>query len=350
MSETLFSRLSVYLTGSYEHGTWLSVDGQVVMNIRNGESRAPILDNFLGSCLSAVNLLNAESYVDARKVLSGACGQLREIIETEDPLTLHYFMETFSNMLRNKTPALVQVVDIIRRYIGKMAMTVIAKDHPWRDICCLLGTIESEQLEGAILQTFNCIATVFGEKLGPLHTNTFAARLECVKIKYIGYLPGAELAMRGFLDECKKEEEADPRYVGGVSIPQTLQVMSSLTFNLISQGRLEEAEKLALDYYERSVASNDTTSTVRALLLTARAQHRQGKNDLAVYYQRAAVTLNVELGKEYLIWAVAHLTELEKWYREWGRIEEADAAWLEIKGLVDSENAEEDLVEEITEN
>jgi len=78
------------------------------------------------------------------------------------------------------------------------------------------------------------------------------------------------------------------------------------------------------------------------------SQYEQGKNSLAEINQRRSADINLQRNDtDSLVWAIAHLTRLEEWLREWGRFADADELQGEISVLINRNNnsREEELVE-----
>ena len=80
------------------------------------------------------------------------------------------------------------------------------------------------------------------------------------------------------------------------------------------------------------------------------SQYLQGKTSLAEVHQRRAADINLQRNdSDSLAWAIAHLTLLEEWLREWGRLADADELHVEISELIirNNNNQEEEQLVEI---
>lgn len=102
---------------------------------------------------------------------------------------------------------------------------------------------------------------------------------------------------------------------------------------MLVQGRYSEAENLGISILSRARKEPRISLNVRvdAMILTAKAQYNQNKQDLAGKNMRDAIRMLInEWGKTGPL-GIQYMNTLEGWLREWGRNEEAD----ELKVAID---------------
>ena len=211
---------------------------------------------------------------------------------------------------------------LLRDFVGKMATEVIAKNHPWRNICQLFATLDADNLDQALGQVYKCVLDAFGKSVVPLKETTLLVRLELVQILGHTDLPRAERLLRDIL-------------ASGVCDPM---VGLYLGNNLIGQGRYREAEQIELDMLSRIDQDESHVLTAinkaKALEFLAWCQHKLDKRAAAEKNLREAVAIYVyEWGTEDSV-TIDTMVTLQIFLREWGHEAEADQLKLEIDKLI----------------
>ena len=125
----------------------------------------------------------------------------------------------------------------LRDFIKEMSAQVTRTEHPWGQICRLLGELDSESLDQAMAQAWKCTIDTFDSELGTLTPLAVSVRLDYIKRVYgiINYLEEERL-LRDLLAQF-----------GGIPRLPTPRVMLNLAHNLNRQGRHDEAEEMALE-------------------------------------------------------------------------------------------------------
>ena len=323
----------------YDQKIWLPVDtsrfaSQEYKSNTVGVLDSSSLDKFFGLCMNAIDLLKTQSFVEARKLLSSACSLIYGIIKFGHPDTLRLFLETFLFFINEHGIFFDDALNIVRNYIGRMAMAILPKDHPWRAICGLLGTINKDQLDQSVLLSFQTLSNVLETKLGRLNNTTIKSRATHLFYAHLHNLRDGELALRELLSECQ-----DPC----VEQKDRFLVMKYLTSNLTRQGQFQEIEYLGEDYVAQAEQSGSYMDLVMGYQMLSRGQHGLGKQAPAEASLRKVV--DIFLGQndpDSLSWAIRFLTTLESWVRGWGRIADADKLKSEISDLIESNVADEE--------
>ena len=294
---------------------------------------------FAGSISTAVELLKANSYVEARRLLSGACALVRDLLLHSHPATLGYVLLMFYNISRERLATLDDAAELLRQYIGRMAAVVLPENNPWRAIWWILGNVDKNVLRQTVVLAMRSSSDMMCEKLGWYNKYALSNRVRYIFYGYAENLPAGEVALRKLLAGCPPPEE---------SYDQIIAVLGALTGNLREQGRYEEYEEMGKEYLRIARAYGDSVAVVNGLRITAMAQYRLGDTEGAERNQREAVDMNLADESESfnLTWAIQHLKVLEGWVREWGRHGDADKMKEEVDRLIkrDTTDVEDDIV------
>jgi len=138
------------VAGISDQGKWLPIyDGSSIRSAHQNEG-INNLYMFHANCLVSFELMQDKKFVEGRKVLSGACSALHHVIRAGHLETLNYLLSTFSVLIRGIFGQLNDVLNLLRGYIGQVAIAVLPENHPWRTICYLLAKIDRKGLDQAI--------------------------------------------------------------------------------------------------------------------------------------------------------------------------------------------------------
>ena len=229
-----------------------------------------------------------------------------------------------------------EVYQMLKRYISARASCIRGK--PWPRIYQLIGMIEDDSFEQAMIQSWRCLLDSMENILGKFHIVSFQSNLNFIDRVYrtseSSFVEG-EVHIRRLLSQCEE-------FSGGSSW-QTLRSMIRLGWNLYYQFRYEEVEALGLDILSRVLGQTSPSEEVDALKIVAWCQHRQGKYDLAEDNLQRAIRLTVdECDREDLV-AVEYMVDFEGWLREWGRDEEANELRATINEAIGRDEVDEEL-------
>jgi len=338
MVEGLMFSINAYITGMYDQGIWhpfSSPQSQKPLYLESQNKCYQICNDFAGSVFTATQLLKTRSFIEARKRLSNACGQVQDVIISTHPSTLGSILKLFYEMGADGLEVVQDAVELLREFIGKMATVVLHPSHPWRAIWCLFGTLDRELLLPTTILAYRRLADVLEKKEGRYSKDPLFARVQSIRYDSAPDASNGEAALRKLLEDCPLE-----------STDERLSVTYILLENLQRQGRNEECEAIAIDCISmaRTLTYIDVMNT---LLYTAKAQYRLGKYNLAESNQREAVDIglaNTQQDPLILTWTLRHLRLLESWVRERGRISDADRLQAEIDVLTERDVVEEEVV------
>jgi hypothetical protein len=84
-------------------------------------------DDFRTYSLMAVALVKNGLSIEFRQVLSKAFNLIQDLPRAEEPRTLDSFLEVFLYLIQK---GLTEIVSMLREYINKMSINIIARDRP----------------------------------------------------------------------------------------------------------------------------------------------------------------------------------------------------------------------------
>ena len=335
VTEGLLFSIDAYVAGMYDQRYWTIESNRSLQPVSSNSEESQdaayaVLDKFYSGCITAFELIEEKKFVEARKILSGACALLRSIITSGHRETLNYLLTIFFDLTHGRFKALDGVLDLLRNYLGSMAMLVLPERHPYRAICCSLGKMDVNELSQAILLSLKSLVDVSERKGGPYSQSAIRSRINYISLKHADQPLEGELALRKLLSEVR-----------GRSFDGMFNAMKFLVINLRAQGRIEECEAIGTEYLAVAEAytgrgATDVDISI-GLQIIARAQYQLGKTAMAEVNQRKHVDIMLATGN--LTWAIRSLKILESWIRDSGRKNDADDLVKEIERLIEQDTA-----------
>ncbi|KAH8807989.1 Clr5 domain-containing protein [Xylogone sp. PMI_703] len=141
--EIIITSIIQYVSGSFEVGTWFSLDSIFIGNLRASNSSAFKMYNYL---VTAFSMLEKSNMYCAGLLLSRAFSLIEDLILEEDPSMLPRLFQVI-------LPFSSQYPDIISLYIrhfSNMASVLLAMNHPLCQILMRLYALESSIFESTI--------------------------------------------------------------------------------------------------------------------------------------------------------------------------------------------------------
>lgn len=331
--ELLLVKIQTYFEGSFERETWITDAMGQITNITSAATTVvgtPF--DLLQYIRTAVELVRMGSLVEFRRLLSKAFNLVQGLLRGEHPLTLFVFLDIIINLSYQGHP---EIVSLLRSYIKEMATNTIARENPWGDICRLLGMLDGESLEQAIIQCWKCTHDTFKRGLGPFHTSTIEIFVSLI------------LRTKNLLEEEKvlRELLAQSEQALGVSSSSLLMVMYNLGVNLRDQRKYLEAEELGRQILDRAedieLHGERLVQKITALEFIAWVQYSQKENDQAEKTMRDVIKMIVDRWGAADLWAINNTIYLEQWLRSWGREEDAYKLRAEREGLIEEDEIDE---------
>ncbi|KAG4434245.1 hypothetical protein IFR05_010264 [Cadophora sp. M221] len=276
---------------------------------------------------SAIDFWKRGLLNEFRRLLSKACELVPDILRSAYPRTLDRILGVFILFIRQGLP---EIAHCLRTYIAKMAAVVIGSQLPWNRLCRLLGMLEAESLDQAIITSWKCTNDALRSGLGRFSESSIKADL-C----FLEYVHGSqnqveeERLLRTLLSEFEKTL--------GTSNPLVMKVIIRLAQNQLHQRNNQEAEDLANDILSAALDRNSQVTVVmqmKVLSVLAASQYRRKAFHSAEKSIRRAIKITRDEWGVGNPWIIRYMTVLEEWLREWGRIEEVDELRMEIDSVV----------------
>jgi hypothetical protein len=328
ISEHLFSSIKSHYRSSYESRVWITNSNGYFITLNPGAAKVDHEPaNFYMYFSLAMKLLEKDSVVDFRRVLSKGFSIIEDLLRAQHPRTLDNLLGVFVHLLRRGK---VEIASMLRNYISQMATKVLRKGSPWGEICRILGMIDLESFEEIIVQSWICIVDVWGECVGQFH----ASALDSYTM-FIVYGPRGVSEQEGMFRRLLAQVEESP----GISPMRINTILRNLGYNVLLQGKYGEAEKIGLEIVSRARRDEQsvfTNNRINAWDIIARSQHGQNKLELAEKSLREGFRQGCEAWGVKDSRTVAFMVRLEVWLREWGRGGEADelrAERVQLMGL-----------------
>jgi hypothetical protein len=331
--ELLLSRIKIYFEGSFESGTWTTNESGYIDNITSPGTKLSVHPNdFLDYIWISLGLVQMGSLVEFRRVLSKAFNLVQEILRAEHPITLCCLLVAIFDLLREGHP---EIVSLLRSYINKMAKNTIGSGNPWGEICRLMGMLEGESLEQALVQCWKCMHDTFKHSLGQFNPSTIYVFTKLNQLTL--NLLEEERVLRELLVQAE--------HAAGVSNSFLILIMHSFGRNLGYQGKYPEAEELGRQILGRTEDTKPHTlrlvHKVEALELIAWMQYYQKKNDQAEKTMREVIEIIVDGWGLTDPWAINTMIKLEQWLWSWGRDEDAENLKVYREGLIGKDEIDE---------
>jgi hypothetical protein len=340
VAEDLLFSIKTYVDGSLESGTWISDEnGYCTTRTPAGTIAPDYTYDFNTYCRLAAGLVKKGSSIEFRRVLSKAFKLVQSLLRAEHPRTLDCLFDVYLNLIREGLP---EIVSMLRNYINEMAANIIVRENPWGHICRLIGMLDAESLDQAIIKSWKCTLDASGKALGPLSLHALAVHIQFINRVYGSVdLLEEEKLLQGLLAQFEQSPSMSTLQAAAVNW-----VKCSLGFNAILQRKYTEAEELGLDILSRAQEEKSWVNMVEALEVIAWSQFEQHKANSAEKNMLDAIKLVVDQRGITDPRAIRSMIELEEWLRNWGREEDADMLKAERAQLIGRDEIDEQNIEE----
>ncbi|KAH8588972.1 hypothetical protein B0O99DRAFT_638070 [Bisporella sp. PMI_857] len=340
LPENLFFNVDLYMEQLCWRAAFIKTGNRDYrFNIPDSETKATTLEKFVGYTKQALQFAAKDMLVEARKVLSMACGLIRTLLEDENPIAYMNLVNTMLEYWDEPSEFLHQFNDLFRAYISRMAAIVLPYGHPWRTIWVVIGAVNTDQVREILLVSLDCMVNTLKRNIGSYQGIAVNGRLLHTKWKYSRDLPAAETALRSLIPES-----ADP---SNGTYKSYFKAMFHLARNLRLQGKYNEGIIIAKQHLAHARVYGDIDDLVNALNLNANMYHHMGEKAIAeAHIREAADTMLAKLEATSATWGVYLLGILEDWVRKDGRIQEADDIKAEMADLMERDKIRDDTEEE----
>lgn len=332
VAEELYHNIKVYFEDSCQN--MIFDDHGTLLNLNGAELHNDLCNEFDSYCFTATMLKGRKLHVEFRHALSKASALVEQILRAGHPRTLACFLEVFIHFIQTGLP---EVASILLDFIKKMSEKVTRGGHPWGQICRLLGELDSEPLDLAMVQIWKCTTDTFESELGASSRLAVSVRLDYIKRVY---------GFKEHLEEERLLRDLLAQFDGIPRVP-TPRVMLNLAHNLNRQRRHDEAEKMALEVFSllqpNEIYAKRIAERIECMKIVSHSQFNQGKTLVAERTIRKAIQMIVDQWGIQHSWVLEFMNVLEGWLRDWGREEDANTLRGEIGGLMGKDEIDEQL-------
>jgi hypothetical protein len=340
VAEDLLFSIKTYVDGSLESGTWISDEnGYCTTRTPAGTIAPDYTYDFSTYCRLAAGLVEKGPSIEFRRALSKAFNLVQDLLRAENPRTLDCLFDVYLYLISKGLP---EIVSMLRNYINEMAANIIVRENPWGHICRLIGMLDAESLEQAIVKSWKCTLDAFGKALRPLSLHALTVHIQFINRVYSSVdLLKEEKLLQGLLAQFEQRSSMSTLQAAKVNL-----VKCSLGYNAILQRNYTEAEELGLDILSRAQEEKLWVNKVEALEVIAWSQFQQHKTNSAEMNMLDAIKLVVDHWGITDPWAIRNMIHLEGWLRNWGREEDADKLKAKIGQLIGRDEIDEQNIEE----
>lgn len=302
--EFLFN-VKAYFERSFQNGTFVTNNFGRIVAVSGNQQATNELFCFYKLCLTGGVLMIAGSCLQGRRLLSEAFGLVKVIVMRPSPHTFHYIADIILYYIDLQ---LSEIARNLLNYVIEIATYFLDSEYPWRQILVRLGAVEDSDLQPLLATGWSCINNTFQNELGPLHYDCLFLnyRYACV---YLDYAASSKM-FHNLLERAEHELNA---------LDERLAYLY-YTYGdcLYREGRYDEA----IISLEKIDTSTDKYAKSIVLESTARCHHKMGIKDEAELEIRKAIKLSMQC-REITV-SLRCIDTLCGWFREWGRLEEAD--------------------------
>ena len=272
--EQLLFYIDRYMSVSFVNDIWVAdKDGKYINTICVGDRNN--CWNFYHYLNGAIDLLWNRSFIGGRRSLSKAFGFVPRLIKEENPRSIEFLLRTIGLLIRT---GFLDIAIKLSGYISTMASFLLNAEHPWSQICRLLGNLEPCHMEEVIIENWKCMNNVYVQFLGRFHELSINSEMTFISHSLGSPTTEAstfdiEKRLRKLRVQCREE-------IRTFSSAQ-LSILKTLWLILIREARYVEAEKIACEFARYAREAKYPGYEVNGLKLLAISQFRQGESDLA---------------------------------------------------------------------
>ena len=309
--ERLFKAVSDYCHGSFDSGTWSSIDpryrrllvkGKVITN-RN-------LHAWRTQITSVCDLLDDKKFGEAGQYLLSAFAAVKEILLREDAIILPILLDLMAELLQRGRP---EIFLALARHYTAMGEIVLCKGHPFPRITALLYLQNLHAQRGLVQGLYRSIGNVLGKRLGDTHLLT-------MEVRY-GLVLGEEQArdaIRAIGNDTPKLEA-----LLGIYDPRCLRLHHLLSAYCFDIGRYDEAEKQALYILQKCSEMTEHAEASyyyeKGLRILSMASLLQDKLDVGEAYGQEYITRRMSRLGRFDVHARQHMIFMESRLLDAGR-------------------------------
>jgi hypothetical protein len=320
LSERLFLLIPTYIAGAVRKGFWaLDAGGFLISTTLTDKTHSGAAAQFNDNALLALEALDQGRFVEARQAFEKAFAHLPSMIRYDLPGTINVYLIVLRNMTTEGFP---ELADMLRRHMKDVAEKVLPPQNPASQIYAVMSEVDPDQLSNVLDKASECRNDSLARNLAPFSFDLIDSKITLIKRVHWNSPTEVDHCLYILLFECEQH--------CGYGSPCTLHVMYCTIDILVKQGRAAEAEAVSHDMHDRARHSVSFAYEVHAIELLARAQHTLGRlHDASVTLSSAIDMLEGVYGRNDP-WRMRYIFRLEKWLREGGEEQEADALRIQL--------------------
>jgi len=319
--EQLFFNIDRYFAAGFSNKTWVTNEERHCINVKASKEDAANLEGFYNYCVAGARLMRRRFFVEGRKSLSKACNLVPSILKAENPVALQCLLDIFLSLKRSNLP---KAVILLINYLSELEQIL---QHPWGQIFRLVRTIETDQLDAAIIQAWKCVIKAFQQGLSRTHQTSISCQVNFVMSVHLGKHPAdAETHLRKLLLECEE--------VTGKSSKQCASIRFALATALHRQAKYPTAESTLVQLLRLARETGDHQFEAHLLRKVAWSQYPQGKTVVAERTLQEAIELIGRHGERSVPWAIESMAAIDSLLRTWGQEEKANKLRAQIEDMI----------------
>lgn len=319
------------MTVSFSSGSWIALEDRICINASSGRDR--YIHDFNTYCKTGIELLQRGQFAEGRRTLSTACGLVQRIIKTEHPLTMEFLLDTLLTLIRDD---FLDIFTQLSVYISRMARILLDAEHPWSQICRLIGSIDPDRSEETIIQCWKCVIKVYVQELGEFHR--ISLRSEMNLNRYWSSTLDLVLA-----EQRLRKVLVQSREVNGFPSRGSFELMDNLWINLYNQAKYSAAESTACELLSCARESGDYSCEVVALERVAIAQYNLGKLDSAEMNINEAEEMLSRHWEDSDPWVLRMMVRMQRRFEYWGLEQKAAELQPEIERRMSLQKYDDDF-------
>ena len=316
--ERILISIQDYYKGSFEVGTWLTMDPRMSCKTTKGQEDAMAhLSALTQQCIIACRLFFSNQTRAAGRTLISAASEIKDILSAEHPMTLTYLFAIVVYMFQQRRH---EIALAVLRQFSALAETLMGERHPLRCVCVWLASMHPSQTEEVIVKCSASICDQMESLVGPMSWSTLISRL----IFILEVDAGRDLArktslLQDILDRCEAAlEYLDPRIseVRLYSACHHLKIRGyvkalELGWEIVAHGQQLSIWTAAPPFY------------IEGLVIVAQSQYALGETFSAVMNLREAINLRMSRWESYDHQVRDWLILLEGWLARDGQLSSA---------------------------
>ena len=325
--EKLFASIKAYYCAAFAEGLF-KTGNYGYLTHANGAATYNRLYDFHELCMTGVELMSSEFFVEGRRCLSKALALVSNILCNQHPRTLEVIL---SLLIFLKKEGHNRISTILRDLVGRMAIVLFDKDHSWRQIFSQIGTLDDSHFEPAIAEAWRCTCDILANTLGQFHRITLLYYTGFINSVY-GHNSATQLLYDLFIQGEQELGKFDERL---------LSIKFEYGHALHVQGRDFEAiamlEEVLTQYCE---VEGENGKVIMVLEMISLYEYCIGHNCEAESKIRQAIKMAEERYGKFDSAPLSLKTRLERWLRGWGREAEAAAMKAEVDEILGPDDIE----------